>query len=36
MAMAYDAVAAIGSDGRRDEAARSAALERFSRHVVED
>ncbi len=36
MATAYDAVAAIGSDGRRDEAAWSAALERFSRHVVED
>lgn len=36
MAMAYDAVAAIGPDGRRDEAAWSAALERFSRHVVED
>ncbi|MGI8699270.1 MAG: protoporphyrinogen/coproporphyrinogen oxidase [Mycobacteriales bacterium] len=36
MAMAYDAVAAIGPDGRRDEAAWSAALERFSHHVVED
>lgn len=36
MAMAYDAVAAIGPDGRRDEAAWSAALDRFSRHVVED
>jgi len=36
LAMAYDAVAALASDGTRDEAAWAAARERFSSHVVED
>lgn len=36
MAMAYDAVAALGPDNRRDEAAWAAARERFTHHVVED
>lgn len=36
MAMAYDAVAALGPDNHRDEVAWAAARERFSRHVVED
>ncbi|MCA1678674.1 MAG: FAD-dependent oxidoreductase [Actinobacteria bacterium] len=36
MAMAYDAVAALASDGSRDEAAWAAARERFASHVVED
>ena len=36
LAMAYDAVAALREDGSRDEAAWSAALERFADHVVED
>ena len=36
LAMAYDAVAALRADGSRDEAAWSAALERFADHVVED
>lgn len=36
LVMAYDAVAAIRSDGSRDEPAWAAARERFSNHVVED
>lgn len=36
LAMAYDAVAAIGSDGTRDLPAWAAARERFASHVVED
>lgn len=36
LAMAYDAVAAIGPDGSRDEPAWAAARDRFSSHVVED
>lgn len=36
LAMAYDAVAAVASDGSRDESAWSAARERFANHVVED
>lgn len=36
MAMAYDAVAALGPNNRRDEAAWATARERFSHHVVED
>jgi protoporphyrinogen oxidase len=36
MAMAYDAVAALRADGSRDDAAWSAARERFTAHVVED
>lgn len=36
MAMAYDAVAALGADNRRDEASWAAARERFTHHVVED
>ena len=36
IAMAYDAVAALRADGSRDEAAWSAARERFTDHVVED
>jgi protoporphyrinogen oxidase len=36
LAMAAEAVAAVGPDGRRDEARWSAARARFARHVVED
>ena len=36
IAMAYDAVAALGADGSRDELMWSAARRRFSDHVVED
>lgn len=36
MAMAYDAVDALGEGGRWDDAAWSAARERFRDHVVED
>ncbi len=36
MAMAYDAVAALDGDNRRDEASWAAARARFTRHVVED
>ena len=36
LAMAYDAVAALGSDGSFDETAWAAARARFASHVVED
>lgn len=36
LAMAYDAVDALGPDGRWDAAAWSAARDRFTTHVVED
>ncbi|HLZ36610.1 MAG TPA: hypothetical protein VKP64_02380, partial [Mycobacteriales bacterium] len=36
LAEAYDAVAALRADGARDEAAWSAARQRFAGHVVED
>ncbi len=36
IAMAYDAVAALGADGSRDELMWAAARHRFSDHVVED
>lgn len=36
LAMAYDAVTALRSDGSRDEAAWAAARARFADHVVED
>jgi protoporphyrinogen oxidase len=36
MAMAYDAVAALGPGNRRNETAWAAARERFTHHVVED
>jgi protoporphyrinogen oxidase len=36
LAMAADAVAALGADGRRDRAAWAAARQRFAGHVVED